>query len=157
MLAEPFNINNLESSLNEELKILFKDKIQAFSFLCFYLDYVHMVDDLVDEVKNVELIRQCSKQAAIVFNCDYWINHQRELYLVDRITHNTYFDAVKWEHSEEEWKRRDARALNHCGYNMLFAVILIEFGEQKLQDVSIKFREFSHAKHLGDKIYDRKT
>lgn len=152
MLSEPFGLKNIEVSLLEELKELFKDRPLAFSFLCFYLDYVHMVDDLVDEPKNTELIRQCSKQAAVVFNCDYWKQHSNALYLIDRITHNTYFDAVIWEHAEEEWKRRDARALNHCGYNMLFAVILIEFGEQKLQDVSLKFREYSHLKHLGDPI-----
>ena len=152
MLAEPFNIDYLESSLKKELCEMFKDRPQAFSFLCFYLDYVHMIDDLVDEPKNIELIRACSRQSAVVFNCDYWINNQRELYYVDRVTHLIYFNAVKWEHAPEEWKRMHARVLNHCGYNMLFAVMIKEFGEQIAAEKSIKFMEFSHAKHLGDKI-----
>ncbi len=144
------NIEQVEASLRQELLRLLSDRPKALEFLGFYIDYCHMIDDLVDEEKNIELVRQTSKQAAIVFNCDYWKQYSANLYLVDRITHNTYFDSVTWEKSDEEWKRRDARALNHCGYNMMFAIILIEFGEKKLQEISIKYREFAHYKQMKD-------
>ena len=144
------NLEQVEAALKGELFELLKERKDALDFLKYYIDYCHMIDDLVDEDKNIELVRQTSKQAAIVFNCPYWKQWGANLYLVDRITHNTYFDSVVWEKSEEEWKRRDARALNHCAYNMLFAIILIEFGEAKLQEISGKYREFAHAKQLKE-------
>jgi hypothetical protein len=147
-----FNILEIEKSVLAEVELMFAERKEALAFLKNYVDYIHAVDDLVDEPKDTNAIRHCSTLAAVVFSSDYWVRNKNYLYIVDRLTHNTYFDAVIWEHSPEEWKRRDARALNHCGYNMLFAVVLIEFGEVVLQKFSIKFREYSHLKHINDKI-----
>jgi hypothetical protein len=59
---------------------------------------------------------------------------------------------VEWELSEIEWKRRDARALNHCAYNMLFAVIILECGDAALRKISVRFREHAHERHINDPI-----
>ena len=135
-----------------DLELLFSEKPEALIFLRDYVTYCHLVDDMVDETKDIDRIRRCTTYATCLYSSDYWARNRQTLYAVDRITHNQYFDAVTWEHSEEEWKRRDARALNHCGYNMLFAVILLEFGEDAMNQWSIKYREYSHLKHKDDKI-----
>lgn len=130
--------------LQKNLQTLFTGRIAAFEFICLYLDYCHMVDDLVDEDKNIERINDTVSQASRVFNCSYWKQYGNSLLLVDRLIHNKYFDCVTWEHSEEQWKNEHARVLNHCGYDMLFAVILIEFGEGKLNELSLDYRNFAH-------------
>lgn len=134
-----------KEELQKKLQDLFKSRLVAFEFVCLYLDYCHMVDDLVDEGKNIDLVNKTIAMASRVFNTTYWKQHGHALILVDRIIHNKYFDCVKWEHSNEEWKQSHARVLNHCGYDMLFAVILLEFGEETLNAVSMEYREFAHT------------
>lgn len=144
-------------SMQKEIAEMFKEKPKAFFFLCQYIEYIHGIDDLVDEPKNFELIRKVTQLSAIVFNCEYWKEYSNALYLVERIAHNTYFDSVVWENTlvdkgQTNWKLRDSKVLNQCGYNIIFAVILIEFGEKKLEEFSLKFRNYSHLNQNHDKL-----
>lgn len=141
-----------EDSLKKELEKLFEGHEQALLFVRMYANYCELIDDMVDEQKSIESVHKVTQYAAVLFNCDYWKKWGHALYLVDRINHHTYFDAVEWEKSDEEWKRRDARVLSHCGYNMLFAVILIEFNEAILDKISLRFRTHAHENHIKDKI-----
>ena len=146
------NPNFTDKELLVELTELFKDRPKAYEFLKLYGEHGELVDDLVDEIVTPELVEKESRLAHAVSNCEYWRTWQRELYLVSRLVHNQFFDSVKWESAQEEWKRRDAKALSHCGYNMLFSVILIEFGEETLMKFSLRFREHAHLRHINDKI-----
>lgn len=130
--------------IKSELGELFKSKQDAWQFLLMYLEYVHIIDDCVDEEKSVDRIEQLTKFAAIVFNSVYWRKWGTQLYITERLTHNVYFDSVVWENAEEAWKIRDSKVMNQRGYDMLFAVILIEFGEEELKKWSLKFRDYSH-------------
>lgn len=131
---------------------MFLNNQEAWEFLKVSCEYYEMIDDDMDEDFNEERKRKIASLAACTYNSSYWRKHGAMLYLVDRIIHCQYFDSAIWEHSEEEWQRRDAKALSHAGVNMVFAVILLEFGQDVLDKFSLKFREHAHLLHLGDKI-----
>jgi len=136
----------------KEIEELFCNKPEALAFVFNYMQYVHYIDDLVDEAQSVNNVKGITTYASIVYSSEYWHNNRATLYIVDRLISNQYFDSVTWEHTDELWKKQQARVLNQCGYMMLFAVILLEFGEIKLTEISIKFREYCHNKHKDDKI-----
>lgn len=129
--------------MQEQIKVFFKDNLLAFNFLCKYIEYIHLIDDVVDEEKKVEDILKMTQKAFEVFNHDYWLKWRQSLLIVERLIHNAYKDSIVWE-NDSIWKRRDAKVLNQRGYDMLFAIILIEFGEDKLNEFSLLFREYSH-------------
>lgn len=116
----------------------------ARDFVAMYCEYAHAIDDCVDEEQSVEQTAKTIKLAAQVFNSAYWSKWKQALYVLERMIYCNYFDSVKWEKSEEEWKNRDAKVLNQSGYLMIFAVILIELGEDKLKEVSLRIREYMH-------------
>lgn len=148
----PFNPHFASQEFWAELVNLFIDRPEAHEFVLHYGEYIENIDDLVDEPKDVERVKKVTEQAARLFNSPYWKKWGDKLYLLERITHLTYFDSVCWESADEEWKRWDAKCLSHCGYNMLFAIILIEFGEDKLRSISLRFREHAHLRHINDPI-----
>ena len=144
------------SFLNQELYLkyeaMFAEKQEAWDFLKLSNAYFEVVDDLIDEPKDVELIKRCTALAGLFYNHTYWIKHRTTLWIVERLIRCQYLDSVQWEKSEEEWKRRDAKVLSHASVNLVFTVVLIEFGQNVLDDFSSEFRENAHKLHLGDKI-----
>lgn len=146
------NDNFTDKELLRELCELFNHKPDACQFLHLYGEYCELMDDLVDEEKNVGSIEKAGRIRMDISLHPYWLKHCQQLAIVERLIHHQYFDMVEWEQSDEEWQRRDARALNHCAYNMLFAVILIEFGDDALKRFSLRFRNHAHSRHLMDMI-----
>lgn len=141
-----------DKELLTDLCTLFEGKQEAIQFIHLYGEYCEIMDDLVDESKSVELIEKAGRLRMDISSHPYWLKWHGQLAIVERLIHHQYFDMVVWESAEEEWKRRDARALNHCAYNMLFSVILIEFGDETLKKFSLRFRNHAHERHLNDKI-----
>ncbi len=146
------NPNFEDKQLLTEITELFKDKPEAIQFLHLYGEYCEVMDDLVDEVVYTEMVDKAGQLRMQIGQCPYWQMHNKHLWVVEQLIHNTYFDSVKWEDSKEEWQRRDAKALSHCAYNMLFAVILLEFGADVLNKISLRFREHAHKRHLHDTV-----
>ena len=146
------NPNFADKELLKEVTVLLSEKPEAHEFLCLYGNYGEVMDDLVDDPGNTSDVIKADALSIQISQCSYWQKHQSYLWAVRWLIHNTYFDSVKWESAEEEWKRRDAKALSHAGYNMLFAVILIEFGIDKLNEISLRFREHAHKRHINDPI-----
>lgn len=138
--------------MNKEIEEMFAGRKDAWFFLTTYIQYIHCIDDNIDEEKCRDRILQHTKLAAVLFNSDYWKKYQGNLVLVERLIFNAYRDSVEWENSEVGWKIRDSKVLNQLGYNMIFAIILIEFGEDKLNEFSLKFREWSHLNQGHDKL-----
>jgi hypothetical protein len=136
--------------LVKEIAQILEGKPEATAFVIHYGNYLEMVDDLIDEPKDVELIGRTIALASDLFSSHYWQQHCAQLWLVEKLVHRQCMDSVAWEHSPEDWKRRDARCLSHAGYNMLFAVIQLEAGTEALRKISLRFREQAHLKHLHD-------
>lgn len=133
-----------------ELTELFVGHEDASEYLYLYGEYCEVMDDLVDEPGRSEDVDRAGLLKIKLGQSKYWLKYCHILSFIERFIHHTYFDMVQWERAEEEWKRRDARALNHCSYWMLFAVILIEFGDEVLRKYSLRFREHAHKRHLQD-------
>lgn len=146
------NNNFVNKELLKEITELLKDKPDAVEFLYLYGEYGELLDDVVDESPEILRAQRVDEYVIKLNNCKYWQQHMQYLWVVRWLVHNSYFDSVKWEHSDVEWKRRDAKCLSHSGYLMLFAVILIEFGIDKLNEISLRFREHAHLKHINDPI-----
>lgn len=127
-----------------EVATMFKNKPDALQFICVYAEYVHCIDDCVDEIKSVSRIQELTRLAAFVFNSNFWIKHREHLIVVEKLIHNAYYDSVLWEKSEDKWKVRDSKVMNQRGYDMLLAVVWIEFGDTVLSEFSKRFREYSH-------------
>jgi hypothetical protein len=144
-----FQVDNNQEQIEAELQALLADRKEAQYFVTAYQAYTHLVDDCVDEEKSEDRVRQLTQLAGICYNCEYWKKYGHLLYIVDRLIHNTYFDAAEWEKSDDKWKRQHAASLVHCNYNMLFAVVMIEFGECKLKEISLKVREAAHRSNLS--------
>ena len=135
-----------------ELRELFKDRKEALEFLLLFAGYGAVIDDLIDEEKTTQRIKTCCWLASEVFNCPYWNKYKGQLYILDKIVHNQYFDSVLWEKEPEEWKRQHAKVYSHAGMMMTLAVILIEFGEETMQKYSLKLREYAFLKHQKDPV-----
>ena len=141
--------------MEKKLEELFKDKPDAVFFILHYCKYCHLVDDLEDGEAANDTLREVGALATIVYNCNYWRKYSQTLLLVDVLIQNAYFDSVKWEKLSTtlpNWKKRDAKVLARSGYNMIFAVIYLEFGHEKLNELSLAFREETHLKQGHDKL-----
>lgn len=145
------NPNWKDKQLLTELAELFKEKPEAVEYLYLFGQLCEVADDLVDGdisipegVEKIGLLRQ---QLSV---CPYWTKNYQHFWMTERLVHHQYMNMVQWEHSTEEWKRRDARALSHCAYNILFGVILFEFGDQVLAKFADRIRTHAHELHLND-------
>lgn len=147
----------LKDPMQQEIAVMFKDKPEALFFLGKYIEYIHSIDDCIDENRDSFVILKTAELAAVVFNTPYWKQWSSALYLVERLAFNSYHDSVRWENvtvdkDQINWMLRDSKVLNQAGYEILFAVILIEFGEDKLREFSPRFREYSHLNQGHDKL-----
>lgn len=144
------NLKFIDQDLYREYEEMFKGHEEAWEYLKLSCEYYETVDDEMDEPFDEERKRKLTSLAACVYNTTYWRKYGQMLYLVDRIIHCQYFDSAMWERSDEPWKKRDSKALSHAAVNMVFAVILLEFGQDTLDKFSLKFREHAHKLHLKD-------
>lgn len=134
-----------------EIGQLLADKPEAKRFVIAYGEYIEMIDDMVDEPKDISLIDRCTAMSQLIFSSEYWQRNSQQLSVVEQLIHTIYFNVVQWESAPEAWKRRDAKALSHVGYFMLFAVLLLETRDSSLvQRISLRFMEKAHKQHLHD-------
>lgn len=131
----------------QEIYDLIGHNNEACKFVLMYGDYVEMIDDIVDEPKNPALILKAFNHAMALFSLPFWIQNHQALILVDCLINNEYADSLEWEKSEEGFKQADAKVMSHCGYNMMFAVVLLVSGYEGLRKISAKFRQWAHLKH----------
>ena len=146
------NNNFQNKQLLLKLAEMLKGRLECLEFLNLYASYGEVVDDLVDDPGNSFNVQKADELSVKIGECVYWKTHQQYLWCIRWIIHNQYFDSVKLEASTEYWKRRDAKVLSHAGSMMLFAVILIEFGIDKLNEISMEFREHMYERHKDDPI-----
>lgn len=146
------NPHFIDQKLVEEYQQMFVGHEEAWDFIKLSNAYFEIVDDLIDEPKDIERIKRCTALAGLFYNHSYWIKHRTTLWIVERLIRCQYLDSVEWEKSEEQWKREHAKVLSHPSVNLVFTIILIEFGQDVLDNFSARFRENAHRLHLGDPI-----
>ena len=142
----------LHPTLVQFLKELNEKNPRATEFLDLYSNYCGVVDDIVDESKSPHTIKTCALAATAVYNSAYWRQWGHLLTLLEKVIINQYFDSCRWEEADEVWKRQHAKVNSHAALMMYFAVVLIEYGDKKLEEVSLAWREQAYMIHKDDKI-----
>lgn len=148
-----FSSCNPKGSAGQYISII-RDNLKnndAKDFLLKHGIYCELFDDCIDKDKDIDRLHQLSILSIEVFNHPYYIKFRESLLITTLIENITYFDAVAWEQSNVEWKRRDARVLSHCNLSMFLAVLIIEIGVSEAKLVSNLIRERLHAYSLFDK------
>ena len=140
-------------ALFNEINVILDKDPSAKSFVLEYTQYVHMIDDLIDEgIKSHENLISVFYKASQVFSNDFYRRYCHMLFTVNALITNTYSDIVRWEKSEVNWKVSYADSARHCALDMFYAVILILGGMETLRNISIRFREHCIVNHLSDLI-----
>lgn len=126
----------------DSISHLFRDKPEAWSFLVLHTEYCHCIDDLIDETFDKERLLKSHYIASLLFSSDYFLRNRNILLPVEHQIINMYGDSVDWENSGDEKKKAASDVLRHCQQEMIFAVIKLEFGYERLRELSGKLREF---------------
>lgn len=127
------------------------EKPQVLEFLKLYGEYIELVDDFVDKDNGEINPLDITNKALEVFSTNYWRANAHFLYLIDKVNRLTYLDSNKMMASDIDWIKTDGKALSHCAYNLLFAIIIHELGDAKAEEISLEFRINAHKEHLYDK------
>lgn len=143
-------MDKIHIQLLEEINLMLKDYPLALDFIIKYNQYVHDIDDIVDESLDKHFIVRTFGKSCEIFSHPFWLKNSEFLQVTEALINNDYADSLIWEESLEEWKIRDGKCLSHSGYRMFFAVLYVCLGYDAMRSVSIRFREFSHLKHLND-------
>lgn len=125
----------------DTLDQLFVGKPEAWQFLQLHTQYVHTIDDLIDETFQKERLLRAMYIASLLYSSDYFVRNRSNLLPIEHTVLNTYADSVDWENSPEERKQKAADVMRHAQQEMIFAVIRLEFGYDTLRQWSIKLRE----------------
>lgn len=144
------DLSKINPKLLEKVQLLLVKYPDAYEFVEHYKDYIHQIDDLIDNVDrpSSEQVLKAFAKAAHVFSLPFWRANGHMLFILEAIINNTYTDSVDWENSNTSWKRSDAAALRHIGIEMFFAVILLTHGRETLREISLEFREQCHLLHM---------
>lgn len=127
------------------------EKPEVLEFLKLYGEYIELVDDFVDKDNGEINPLDITNKALEVFSCNYWRANAHFYYLIDKVNRLTYMDSNKMMESDIEWIKQDGKALSHCAYNLLFAVLVHELGDKFAEEISYEFRINAHKEHLYDK------
>lgn len=127
---------------------------EAGNFITLYRDYVHAIDDLIDMENrpNAEELLRVFAAASVLFTTPFWRQYGPSLLMVERMINNTYADSVRWEQKDlnNTWQNRDASVLRHAGVDMMFAIIDLLLGRDKLREISSAFRYQCHLIHMDE-------
>lgn len=124
----------------------------AIDLIFTYEEYIHLIDDLVDDDKpaNCQNILQLTALAARVYTNPFFVKYAGYLSIVDVLINSTYEDSVKWEHSSDPYLVGHADALRHCGIMMLETILFITCSRDKARQLISFMRERAHRMHKND-------
>jgi len=145
------NKEQLDQELLTELKSILETNPEAIDFMALYNDYIHQVDDIIDENGSYREVLKMSSLASAVFTTPFWAKYGSQLLLTEQLINIQYKDSVEWESSSEDWMREDAKCLSHAGYNMMFAILLLLRGRDVAARLSSRWRERAHRIHREHK------
>ena len=111
--------------------------------------YVHGIDDIFDlredgrVTQNNAQLMDVFWTAAMLYNCEFYVAHQKYLFPIVVHVTNAYADVVDWERDPLEHRRAIADVQRCCGNDFYFAVAMIIGGVKHLRKVSPLIRETS--------------
>ena len=144
--------SDVNKELIEKIYLMLQPYPEAAAFVIAYRDYIHDIDDIIDEgaKRSSENILRVFARASALFTMPFWQMYGRQLLLVEQTINNTFTDSVEWEKSDVPWKINDSNVLRHCGIDMFYAVILLILGRDALRTISSDFRRQAHLLHTNE-------
>lgn len=131
---------------------LIAERPDAAEFLSLAGQYGGLLDDVLDISAEPSRVKALCEYSALMYTCAYWRKWGHLLMFATVLARNQYFDSVKWENAEEQWKREHAKVYSHAGIGLILAVALIEYGSKKVDEISLSLREEAYTLHKGDKV-----
>lgn len=121
--------------------------IEAFNFLNFFHDYVHGIDDLIDnKERDPEKFLALLVKANLLYSMPYYTRHAHRLHLLVAQITNAYADSVAWE-KDDKWKGKWADVLRFAGNDMVLAVAFIEGNFDAMRKLSPILKEIAWSQH----------
>ena len=120
---------------------------QALDFCHLWYQYCHGIDDLIDTMEDgrptmsPEEIIALFANAALLYNCPFFLANRNFLFPVVLLVTNAYADSVAWEKSPVNRRRVMADVLRTCGDEMFFMVAVILGSWPHVRGVSGRIRE----------------
>ncbi len=121
--------------------------VEAGDFLRKWRQYVHDIDDIIDEDKSDEFIIATFMAAAYLYAHPFYLAHLPALQQIVINCTNAYADSVAWEKSDVPWKREFSDHYRHFGMEMAIAVATICGGYMHAREVSLILREICYHGH----------
>lgn len=123
----------------------------AARFLCFWREYVHQIDDLIDgDTKGPEATLTAFMLAAFVYTDPFFVANMTALRQIAINCTNAYADSVKWEKAEG-WRGQFADHYRHFASEMVLAVASICGGYAHMRKISPVLREMGWNEHHDEK------
>lgn len=119
----------------------------AMRFCDHWYHYCHGIDDLIDTIRDgrprmsKDQIISLFFRAALLYNCDFYVNNRDVLAPIVLLITNTYRDSVAWEQSPRSDLRKMGDVFRTCGNEMLIMVALICGGEAHMRKMSLAIKE----------------
>ncbi len=128
------------------------------SFLHLWREYVHLIDDIVDEdlagrsqepgvrsqngdrARGIERINRMGAMAVMLYTHPFFLKNAGALRQVVLNCTNAYADSALWEHSEVDWQRQWADHYRHFGAEMVLAVASSCGGYEHMRSFSPELR-----------------
>lgn len=127
---------------------------EAIDFIKAHNDFVHIVDDVVDEEMIPLDKAEAFRAAWSYYHHPYYLKHIGNLSMLALINHIFYQTSVLWEKDTDPVKVTAAGTLRHNSIGMLFAVIAIECGAATANRVAADFFEHTLLAHKDDKEFN---
>lgn len=109
----------------------------ALEWICLFHDYMHEVDDIIDENDwNPERVMKCLIMANDVYSHSFYLEHWKRLQCSILSATSVYCDSIKWERSTDLWKRQFAEVTRHAGNEVVHVVALICGGYENVRKIS---------------------
>lgn len=131
------------------MKYLYGD---ALLWMLSYGIYVHAIDDIIDqdipgnEVRE-QFMLKTFEFAECIYSNHFYINNVGKLRPLVKMASSCYMNAVLWENSKEEWKRKIADHLRQQANNVVLAVVEIVNGIEARDTASLELMEISYKTH----------
>ena len=124
---------------------------EAMQFLLLWSNYVHGIDDLVDEKTDAEFRIGLFIQALELYNHPFYLKHRLTLNPIIVLVTNLYADSVAWEQSAEAWQQAFSDHARHAGAEMVLAVAGIVGGYPHMRRLSAETRAVNWSFEPGEK------
>jgi len=124
-----------------------KGNPEAIDFINRWSNYVHAIDDIIDEDKSPDFIVSTFARAIEIHTHPFWLKNLTVLKQVELQANNIYCDTVICEKSDEKWKQHFADWGRHGATEMVLAVAAIVGGYEHMRSISLEMRKLCYFEH----------